>query len=94
MINKPHIFCGAIIFSKPTKDNKHAPNFELVTIWKASGVVNPAFTDITYWEICEDHEFNDHKLSGFCAINYGPVLHGYNTFVFTPVLNNDIKSYI
>ena len=58
------------------------------------GIVNPAFTGMVIWEIKENHPFNDYSIPRECNLRSGIVMKGNCVFVFTPIMNNDIKSYV
>ena len=46
------------------------------------------------WELSSDHELNDYKICKFHQIKSGIILYGSEAFVFTPIENNDIRSYL
>ena len=58
------------------------------------GVFNPAFCGMMLWEIAADHILNDYKISQFHQIKSGVILYGRTAYVFTPITNNDIQSYL
>ena len=58
------------------------------------GIFNPAFCGMMLWEIAPDHILNDYKISQFHQIKSGVIMYGHNAYVFTPILNNDIQSYL
>ena len=46
------------------------------------------------WEIAPDHILNDYKICQFHEIKSGIILYGHNAYIFTPITNNDIHSYL
>ena len=58
------------------------------------GVVNPAFTGMRLWEIDPEQEVNDYQISKHLNIKSGLIIYGNDVYVFTPITNNDITSYI
>ena len=58
------------------------------------GVLNPSFTGMILWEIQPNHLLNDYKLCPYHTIKCGVILYGKEAFVFTPITNNDVKSYL
>ena len=58
------------------------------------GVFNPAFCGMMLWEIAPDHLLNDYKICQYHEIKSGIILYGNNAYVFTPITNNDIQSYL
>ena len=58
------------------------------------GIFNLAFCDMMLWEIAPNHILNDYKISQFHQIKSGVIMYGHNAYVFTPILNNDIQSYL
>ena len=57
-------------------------------------IVNPAFTRMILWKISKDHNFNDYKLSKYSSVKCGIIVDRLDAYVFTPILNNDIMSYL
>ena len=57
------------------------------------GILNPLFTGMMLWEIQPDHLFNDFKLCPYHMIKCDVILYDKEAFVFTPITNNDIKSF-
>ena len=58
------------------------------------GILNPSFTGGILWELMEDHILNQYKLCPYHNIKSGVILYGNMAFIFTPISNNDIKSYL
>ena len=58
------------------------------------GILNPSFTGMILWEIQQDHIFNNYKVCPYHMIKCGVILYGQEAFVFTPISNNDIKSFL
>ena len=46
------------------------------------------------WEIAPNHILNDYKICQFHQIKSGIILYGHNAYIFTPITNNDIQSYL
>ena len=46
------------------------------------------------WEINKNHPFNDYSIPRECNLCSGIVMKGNCVFVFAPIMNNDIKSYL
>ena len=59
-----------------------------------AGIFNPAFTGMFLWKLSSNHELNDYKICKYHQIKSGIVLYGTEAFVFTPIDNNDIRSYL
>ena len=58
------------------------------------GIVNSAFTVMVIWEMEEDRSYNSYIIARECNIGSGIVVHGNILFIFTPIMNNNIISYI
>ena len=58
------------------------------------GVVNPAFTGMRLWELQQEHELNNYQISKHLNIKSGLIIFGTDIYIFTPISNNDIMSYI
>ena len=58
------------------------------------GVFNPAFCGMLLWEIAPNHILNDYKICPFHQIKSGIILYGNIAYVFTPITNNDINSFL
>ena len=58
------------------------------------GVFNPAFCGMILWELAPNHILNDYKISPFHQIKSGVIMYGHNAYVFTPITNNDIQSFL
>ena len=58
------------------------------------GVFNPAFCGMMLWELAPNHILNDYKISQFHQIKSGVIMYGHNAYVFTPITNNDIQSFL
>ena len=59
-----------------------------------AGIFNPAFCSMMLWEIAPNHILNDYKICQFHQIKSGIILYGHNAYIFTPITNNDIQSYL
>ena len=59
-----------------------------------AGIFNPAFCGMMLWEIAPNHILNDYKICQFHQIKSGIILYGHNAYIFTPITNNDIQSYL
>ena len=57
-------------------------------------ILNPSFTGMIIWEIRPNHILNEYKLCLYHFIKSGIILYRNETFVFTPILNNNIKSFL
>ena len=49
---------------------------------------------MTLWELTSDHIFNDYKMYPFHQIKSELMLYCHKAYVFMPIENNDIKSYL
>ncbi len=58
------------------------------------GIFNPAFCGMILWEISTDHIFNEYQICQHHDIRSGLILQGAQAYIFTPICNNDITSYI
>ena len=58
------------------------------------GIINPSFAGNFIWEIKENHPFNEYRIPKECNIWCGVVIRGSMIFVYMPITNNDIISYI
>jgi len=58
------------------------------------GIFNPSFTGMILWEIKRNHILNDYKVCPYHLIKSGIILYGNEAFVFTPISNNDMKSFL
>ena len=58
------------------------------------GIFNPAFCGMILWELTPNHILNDYKISPFHQIKSGVKMYGHYAYVFTPLTNNDIQSYL
>jgi len=57
------------------------------------GVVNPAFTGMVLWELRKGHPCNHYMIPREHNIKKGLVFRGNEVYVYTPIINNDLKSY-
>ena len=46
------------------------------------------------WEIEPNHVLNSYKLCPYHSIKCGVILYGKEAYVFTPISNNDVKSFL
>ena len=58
------------------------------------GVYNPAFCGMLLWEIAPGHIMNDYKICQFHMIKCGIIFQDHNAYIFTPITNNDIQSFL
>ena len=58
------------------------------------GVINPCFTGMFIWELRRGHPCNHYMIPREADIRTGLVFRGHRVFIYTPILNNDISSYI
>ncbi len=58
------------------------------------GIFNPAFCGMILWEISTDHIFNEYQTCQYHDIRSGLILQGAQAYIFTPICNDDITSYI
>ena len=59
-----------------------------------AGVFNPAFCGMMLWELSPNHILNDYKICQFHQIKCGIIMYGCNAYIFTPITNNDIQSFL
>ena len=62
------------------------------------GVLNPAFTGMFLWDFSSSEHLsghlNEYKICKFHSIKGGIVVYGSEIFVFAPISNNDMQSYL
>jgi len=58
------------------------------------GILNPAFTGMFLWDFSNTDNLNEYKISKFHSIKSGIIVYGNEIFVFTPISNNDMQSYL
>ena len=76
-----------------TGHNPNVQNFGIFQKYPA-GVFNPAFTGMFLLDYTNYKDLSDYKICKFHCIKSGIILYGNEAFVFTPLTNNDINSYI
>ena len=58
------------------------------------GVFNPALCVMMLLKLSPDHILNDYQICQFHQIKSGVIMYRLNVYVFTPITNNDIQSYL
>ena len=58
------------------------------------GVINPCFTGMFIWELRRGHLCNNYIIPREANNRTGLVFRGHRVFIYTPILNNGISSYI
>ena len=78
------------------KYSDHNPNAKTYGVFQKypAGVFNPAFTGMFLFDYSTYKELSEYKICKFHSIKGGIILYGSEAFVFTPLSNNDIQSYI
>ena len=59
-----------------------------------TGIFNPACTGMYTWELDQGHIMNEYKICKYHSIKSGVILCGNDTYIFTPISNGDIFSYL
>ena len=75
---------------------EHNPNVETFGVFQKypTGVFNPAFTAMFLFDYTAYKELSEYKICKFHSIKSGIILYGNEAFVFTPLFNNDLQSYL
>jgi len=76
--------------------SSHNPTVQTFGIFQKYpvGVFNPAFTGMFLLDYSSYKDLSEYKICKFHCIKSGIILYGNEAFVFTPLTNNDINSYI
>ena len=79
-----------------TKLNEHNPNVETYGVFQKypAEVFNPSFTGMFLLDYSSYKDLSEYKICKFHSIKSGIILYGDEAFVFTPLSNNDIQSYL
>ena len=59
-----------------------------------TGIFNPAFTGMYIWELDKGHIMNEYKICKYHSIKSGIILCSNDAYIFTPISNGDIFSYL
>ena len=80
----------------PNNMTGHNPTVQTFGVFQKypTGVFNPAFTGMFLLDYSSYKDLSDYKICKFHCIKSGIILYGNEAFVFTPLTNNDINSYI
>ena len=76
--------------------NKHNPNVATFGVFQKYpvGVFNPAFTGMFLLDYSTLPNLSEYKTCKFHTIKRILIVYGNEAFVFTPISNNDIQSYL
>ena len=83
-----------VVFHEPSV--QHNPMVETFGVFQQypTGVFNPAFTGMFLLDYSNYKDLSEYKICKFHSIKSGIIVKGNEAFVFTPLTNNDINSYL